>query len=434
MYEQMKWDPDKTMKRLGDGFYEQELVRQQIMELKGTRYLPGYTGDEEEYKALMESGAAFARKYDLKPGIELTKEQMAALTGDIVWLVREKVILPGGKTEDVLVPRVYLKAGSRKELRPDGSLISASRIVMDLKQDLENSGTMQGKDGISIKAGTINGHGNFTGGYIALDTQKDMALHGILAAEKSVKLASGGNIDITSETYRTADKNGSYRTGMAKTAGIAVKNKEGLLLLSAKNDLSLSGAELEQLGEKGASLLSAGRDVRIGAVHTDNYAQGITDSDNYLKDRTVKDEGAVLVGKGNVQIGAGRDITAKAAYAESKDGSIRMSAGRDIALTAGEESSRHELGLKYKESGVLSTSQTTMKEDTAIEKPEGSLISGKEVQMAAGRNIALRASAAAGENDVILTAGNDITADSAAQKTRNMDYRQVKKSGLIGSG
>ena len=434
MYEQMKWDPDKTIKRLGDGFYEQELVRQQIMELRGTRYLPGYTGDEEEYKALMESGAAFARKYDLKPGIALTKEQMAALTGDIVWLVREKAILPGGKTEDVLVPRVYLKTGSRKELRPDGSLISASRIVMDLKQDLENSGTMQGKDGISIKAGTINGHGNFTGGHIALDTQKDMALHGILAAEKSVKLASGGNIDITSETYRTADKNGSYRTGMAKTAGIAVKDKEGLLILSAKNDLSLSSAELEQLGEKGASLLSAGRDVRIGAVHTDNYAQGITDSDNYLKDRTVKDEGTVLVGKGNVQIGAGRDITAKAAYAESKDGSIRMSAGRDIALTAGEESSRHELGLKYKESGVLSTSQTTMKEDTAIEKPEGSLISGKEVQMAAGRNIALRASAAAGENDVSLTAGNDITADSADEKTRNMDYRQVKKSGLIGSG
>ena len=434
MYEQMKWNPDKTMKRLGDGFYEQELVRQQIMSLRGTRYLPGYTGDEEEYKALMESGAAFARKYDLKPGIELTKEQMAALTGDIVWLVREKAILPGGKTEDVLVPRVYLKAGSRKELRPDGSLISASRIVMDLKQDLENSGTMQGKDGISVKAGTINGHGNFTGGHIALDTQKDMALHGILAAEKSVKLASGGNIDITSETYRTADKNGSYRIGMAKTAGIAVKDKEGLLILSAKNDLSLSGAELEQLGEKGASLLSAGRDVRIGAVHTDNYAQGITDSDNYLKDRTVKDEGTVLVGKGNVQIGAGRDITAKAAYAESKDGSIRMSAGRDIALTAGEESSRHELGLKYKESGVLSTSQTTMKEDTAIEKPEGSLISGKEVQMAAGRNIALRASAAAGENDVTLTAGNDITVDSADEKIRNIDYKQVKKSGLIGSG
>ena len=434
MYEQMKWDPDKTMKRLGDGFYEQELVRQQIMELKGTRYLPGYTGDEEEYKALMESGAAFARKYDLKPGIELTKEQMAALTGDIVWLIREKVVLPGGKTEDVLVPRVYLKAGSRKELRPDGSLISASRIVMDLKQDLENSGTMQGKDGISIKAGTINGHGNFTGGHIALDTQKDMALHGILAAEKSVKLASGGNMDISSETYRTADKNGSYRIGMAKTAGIAVKDKEGLLLLSAKNDLSLSGAELEQLGEKGASLLQAGRDVRIGVVHTDNYAQGITDSDNYLKDRTVKDEGTVLVGKGNVQIGAGRDITTKAAYVESKDGSIRMAAGRDIALTAGEESSRHELGLKYKESGVLSTSQTTMKEDTAIEKPEGSLISGKEVQLAAGRNIALQASAAAGENDVTLTAGNDITVDSAVQKTRNMDYRQVKKRGLIGSG
>ena len=40
-------------------------------------------------------------------------------------------------------------------------------------------------------------------------------------------------------------------------------------------------------------------------------------------------------------------------------------------------------------------------------------IHGKEVQLAAGRNIALQASAAAGENDVTLTAGNDITVDTA---------------------
>ena len=111
-----------------------------------------------------------------------------------------------------------------------------------------------------------------------------------------------------------------------------------------------------------------------------------------------------------------------------------MSAGRDIALTAGRKQPPRTGAQRYKESGVLSTSQTTMKEDTAIEKPEGSLISGKRSADGSGTEHSTPAPAAAGENDVILTAGNDITADSAAQKTRNMDYRQVKKSGLIGSG
>ena len=53
MYRQMTWDPDRVTKRLGDGFYEQELVRQQVAGLTGMRYLNGYTDDEEEYKALI---------------------------------------------------------------------------------------------------------------------------------------------------------------------------------------------------------------------------------------------------------------------------------------------------------------------------------------------------------------------------------------------
>ena len=37
MCRQMSWDPDRVTKRLGDGFYEQELVRQQVAGLTGMR-------------------------------------------------------------------------------------------------------------------------------------------------------------------------------------------------------------------------------------------------------------------------------------------------------------------------------------------------------------------------------------------------------------
>ena len=69
------------------------------------RYLNGYTDDEEEYKALMDRGLAFAKEYNLKPGISLTKEQMASLTSDMVWLEPTTVTVHG-KTYEVLYPKV----------------------------------------------------------------------------------------------------------------------------------------------------------------------------------------------------------------------------------------------------------------------------------------------------------------------------------------
>ncbi|EMK8240912.1 S-layer family protein, partial [Escherichia coli] len=42
---------DNMLKRLGDGFYEQRLIREQVVALTGQRYLDGYGSDEEQFKA-----------------------------------------------------------------------------------------------------------------------------------------------------------------------------------------------------------------------------------------------------------------------------------------------------------------------------------------------------------------------------------------------
>lgn len=102
-------DPSRLDKRLGDGYYEQRLIRDQIVNLTGQRYLAGYSNDGEQYKALMDAGVTFAKDYHLTPGVALTPEQMALLTSDMVWLVKQDVTLPDGSRQSVLVPQVYAR-------------------------------------------------------------------------------------------------------------------------------------------------------------------------------------------------------------------------------------------------------------------------------------------------------------------------------------
>jgi len=47
-------------KRLGDGFYEQRLIREQVAQLTGRRFLTGYANDEAQYQAIMTNGVTFA--------------------------------------------------------------------------------------------------------------------------------------------------------------------------------------------------------------------------------------------------------------------------------------------------------------------------------------------------------------------------------------
>ncbi|MCC4635606.1 filamentous hemagglutinin N-terminal domain-containing protein, partial [Xanthomonas dyei] len=75
-------DPEWTQTRLGDGFYEQRLVLDQITQLTGRRYLGNYADGVAQYRALLESGVAAAGQLQLSMGVGLTAAQAAALTQD----------------------------------------------------------------------------------------------------------------------------------------------------------------------------------------------------------------------------------------------------------------------------------------------------------------------------------------------------------------
>ncbi|WP_295865373.1 filamentous hemagglutinin N-terminal domain-containing protein, partial [uncultured Xanthomonas sp.] len=71
-------DPQWTQTRLGDGFYEQRLVLDQITQLTGRRYLGNYADGVAQYRALLDGGVAEAGTLHLSVGVALTADQVAA--------------------------------------------------------------------------------------------------------------------------------------------------------------------------------------------------------------------------------------------------------------------------------------------------------------------------------------------------------------------
>jgi filamentous hemagglutinin len=77
MLQNLSLDPSITQKRLGDGFYEQRLIREQISSLTGKPFLSTYSDSQKQYADLMANGVTLAKSTQLTLGIALTAEQMS---------------------------------------------------------------------------------------------------------------------------------------------------------------------------------------------------------------------------------------------------------------------------------------------------------------------------------------------------------------------
>ena len=427
MYNQLLWDNDKVNKRLGDGFYEQELIRNQVTQLTGMRYLNGYTNDEEEYMALMDAGIAYAKEYNLKPGIALTKEQMAALTSDMVWLEATSVTV-NGKTYEVLYPHVYLKAGSEKKMAADGSLISANQLVMEAKNQLANSGVLMGNS-ILMQGKDIVNRGMIYGDTVQLKASHDIKESGIIHAENQVSLTADNNITMQDTVLH--EKNQDV---LHTTAGIAVKGKDGVLLMEAGKDIHLTGATLEALGDNGSLILKAGNNIHLDTDTLEAKKDMTENSDNYIRTyRKTETTNTLAAGK-TITLAAGENLSARNTTVLSENGQITVAAKGDVNLENGYNESRDDYGLKYKERGLLSSKTTTIKSRDESKTVTASTLSGDAVQITAGGNTNMTGSQVIGTHDVAISSGKDTSISSAEEYERHDYAKQVKKSGLLSGG
>ena len=418
-------DPERRLKRLGDGFYEQQLINEQIVSATGKQYLEGYTDNEAEYKALLEAGIAFGKAFKLAPGIALSKEQMEAITTDMVWL-ETKTVVVDGKAQQVLYPKVYLAKQPAKSIDAMGGIISGKAIVSNTNADILNQGVMAA-DTIVLGANDVQNTGRIDGRKVTIKASQDVINTGNIHGDKQVTINAGRDINVGTHVDRLEHHDIVGRQG---TIGVGEK---GDLVLSAKRDVNLKGA-IVHTGDNSKATIEAGQNINLTTEALSSKKDMTVNSDNYNRTNRRTELGTAILSDNNVTLRAGNDVNIRNGIVNSEHGLTSVEAGNDVTIINGKSYSRDEYGLKYKEKSLLSRTTNIVRTDHEHTGVLSSTIGGDTINVKANRNVSVTGSNILGTNDVSVSAGNDVRTDSGEETQRDDVYQYSKKSGLMGAG
>ena len=229
-----KWT---RVRRLGDAYYENQLIERNIIEKLGTRFI---NGKELSIKELIDNGTDIAKKNALTIGQGLTKEQIAKLDKDIVWYEYQNV-----DGIQVLAPKVYLSQNTLKNLNSD----SRTKIVgLDntyiKTNELENTALISGRGNTFIEADEVNNRtlGNQLAEISGENTQI-IATNNInnigarISANQNLNLiAINGDILNKSRVEKVEFNNGEFdRSKFTKIASVGEIISDGNLNIVANN-------------------------------------------------------------------------------------------------------------------------------------------------------------------------------------------------------
>ncbi len=494
LLERVKADPEKVSKRLGDGYFEQKFVIEQIAKLTGRPYLGDYGSDMEQFAALMEAGAVAAEELNLEIGVVLTAEQMASLTSDIVWLVEEEV-----NGQKVLVPEIFLAYVRAADLTNDGALIVGGDVAIYSKENIENIGTIRADGTVDLKGENINNlGGRITGENVKLDADKNITNKGgnirarvdaILKGENVINeanvkesqykglnkktvgnagsISAGQNLSINAEkdiinkgSVLAADKNLDLNAGRnvdivtvanEKHVGVvcqgssaeihSVENQQSVLSggnvnINAGSDVDIQGGLIA--ADKDTAI-QAGGNVNINAVK-DRYSEetqvGSRGGSNYYHDKVVdeKVKGTNIAGKEDISVLAGSDINIKGSSLTSEEGKASLAAGGNVNITNENEyhEKLHESHEKSK--GFLSSKTTDIYDYSNVNGVVSSNVSAGSIDIQSGKDTNVKGSNVVADNDVSVKAGGNLNIESAEEKSESEYIKSVKKSGLLSGG
>ncbi len=449
MLSRLTLDPAYTQKRLGDGFYEQTLINDQVTQLTGRRFIPPYANAQAEIKALMDSGIATAKDLKLVPGLSLTKEQIAALTTDILWMVEEKVALPNGDTTKVLVPRVYLTSLHTADLKPNGALIGADVIDINATGALANSGNIKSNTTMMLAANDIFNKNGTIGsiGDLTLNARNDLLNESGRISGSNVQLSAGHDILNSTLTQTIKSGNASYGTSNTLVSDTGTITATNNLSMNATNNITVSGAKVEA---GGYATLNAGGNLTVGTIVEEatatvaggNFQYDMKQITNHASSIKTGNNLTLVSGKDmhltSAAIDAGKDaalVTGGDLTVDAAKDSYRMSqttTGEDNFYAAAKRYDETVLGGTINAGGNVTLVATQLNTD-ATTKPAGSVNNDSNV---VGRtdgkgNITLQ-SAAINSKTGVLTVAADANVDIGVTKEEHTTYSELhtQSSGL----
>ena len=142
------WDRSK---RLGDAFYENQLLTRALNEKLGTSFLNGKS-NQELIQSMMDNAADEKARLGLVVGQALTQDQINALNEDIIWYVSKEV-----NGISVLTPQIYLSSRTRESISDDTrNRIGGINGTYVKTKDFVNDGTKWGNGGVTyVEANTM---------------------------------------------------------------------------------------------------------------------------------------------------------------------------------------------------------------------------------------------------------------------------------------
>lgn len=491
LLERVKADPEKVGKRLGDGYFEQQFVLQQIGTLTGKKYLGDYGSDMEQFAALMNAGAVVAEAMDLKVGVALTAEQMASLTTDIVWLVEEVV-----NGEKVLVPEVFLAQVRSEDLRPDGALIVGGEVELYSKQDIKNMGNIKSDGTVALRAENVSNKGDITGENLKIKAENNITNSGTMRAKVNALLQAENitnEATVSEKQYKELNQKkleatGSISAGQNLTleAGNSITNKGANLTagkdltlnanvvdivtvanekhvavaygsssaeihdvqhqqsamsgenirLNTKKDISIAGGVLSA---KNDVALNAKGDVNINAVK-DLYSEesevgnrgGSYYNHNKQVDEAVK--GTTIAAKNDISIASGKDINIKGSNVASEAGKADLAAENNINIANATEYHERLHEEHNKVSGLLSSKTTDIYDYSRQNTVVGSNVSAGEIAISSKKDTNITGSNVVADNDANVKTGGNLNIGSAEQTSESEYIKSVKKSGVFAGG
>ena len=404
LFKQLNINADSTWRRLGDGLYEQRLIRDAVLAQTGQRFLAsGLTSDYEQYRYLMDNALASKDALRLSLGVSLTGEQVSALTHDIVWM--ENRIVDGQK---VLVPVLYLAQADTRNVR-GSSLVQGRDLNLFTGGDLINVGTLRASNNLNIQsAGSVYQGGLVEAGndlqILAQDSIRN-AMAGEIRASQVSLVALRGDIINDRTAIRVRDGSG-MRT--LTDAGSRISARENLAVVAGR-DLTSHGA----ISSGGNATLTAGQDINLAAKTDTSEKHEFSDGGHKSSITTdVKNLAATVTVGGNLTLEAGRDVTVIASQVQAGN-NLNIKAGQDFNVTSADDI--HNVASKTKDGKKRITEENDRTTQVA-----SVLSAGNNFNAQAARDTNLIASKIIAGNEAYLYSGNKLNLLAAQNSTHTL--------------